>query len=197
MLSGQPKPLASTSGASKPTGTLNVNLPPTSGDAAISTKEIVGLAKAAADKSICQQLREYGRVVDTVPGDGNCLFESVARQLGRSHTHRTLRQLTYVTAMRYQHMFEPFVIGGSAVYIRDINQLSCDGVWNIQVADMAIIILQYALQVRIAVIRDYTRSYFFPDDGGEVVDDNTVVVIQDRSRTHYDATRLVGKSKSL
>lgn len=89
-----------------------------------------------------EQLTQLGRVIDLVPGDGNCLFESIARQTG--YTHQDLRRLVYLTGRQRSREYCQFLAGDELRYLEEMEAMRCDGAWNYAVGDLVITILQEA-----------------------------------------------------
>ena len=127
-----------------------------------------------------------------MPADGNCLFESVARQLDKSehvlHSHQQLRQLTCHVGRTFDYKYNQFLQGDSEKYFSELEELSKDGVWNIDVGDLVITILHDILMARVVVFQPDGCTLSFPDDS-QPIDDNTIVIV--REDNHYDATKLI------
>lgn len=92
----------------------------------------------------------------------------------------------YETGWKDHAVYEQFSFGGT--YFEELERLQQDRVWDAHVGDIAITILSDALKVSIVVIRTGNRPYYFPDDK-LYVDDDTIVIVQDESQTHYDASK--------
>lgn len=115
----------------------------------------------------------------------------MARTLNDGVTHKELRRLACAKGKDSPQLFEGFfAISGGHRYEDAIAKLEQDKVWDVEIGDVALMMLQAALGVRILVLRSCTRPHMFPEDG-RGVDDRTVVIVQDQTRSHYDATRLV------
>lgn len=138
--------------------------------------------------STAEQLSAIARGIDPVPGDGNCLFESIARQLpGASLTHYDLRMIACETGRLNPYIYQPFTQFSLKSFHQNLDQLAEIGVWNVDIGDLAITMLRDALDLRIVVLRNGSVPHYFPDDN-RAIDDNTIVVVQDDLQVHYDAT---------
>lgn len=136
------------------------------------------------------QLSMIGKIVDGVAPDGNCLFESVARLMDTPdmRDHRVLRALTVERGNRNPELYEDFLAGDRDQFKQQLLLLQKDGVWNIEIGDVAITMLRDALDIKIAVLQNYQKPQHFPADG-RAIDRNTMVIVRDGTRKHYDSTK--------
>lgn len=139
-------------------------------------------------ESVADQLVRFHRVLDCVPQDGNCLFESIARQLDGPHTHTSLRHLTVSNGLTNMLKYEELNGEYETRLTRKINELLQDNKWNAEIDNLVLNIIADALGVSIVVLGSYLPPHFFPCDNNDAIDDNTVVLVKDEMQTHFDAT---------
>ena len=120
------------------------------------------------------------------------MFESVARQIENKSfcDHRVLRSLVCQRGRQFASKYQSFLSGDLEEYFSQLNRLSENGVWNLEIGDLVTTILADAIKLKIVVIRSGTPPQHFPVDGKEI-DENTIVIAQNDSHTHYNATRLL------
>ena len=143
--------------------------------------------------SLLDQMAALGRRMEPVPPDGNCMFESIARQSHdyTENTHIMLRKLTCIRGRVESERFRGFLAHHKRdQYLSEINKLEKNGVWDIDIGDVAIMILQQVVNRKIVVLRNRQKPLIFPDDG-VLINDDDLVILQDDFQTHYDSTRLL------
>ena len=120
------------------------------------------------------------------------MFESVARQMQNKSLcdHQILRLLVSQRGRQFASKYQAFLSGNLNEYFSQLQCLSNDGAWNLEIGDLVTTILADVIRLKIVVIRSGTPPQHFPDDGKEI-DENTIVIAQNDSHTHYNATRLL------
>lgn len=149
--------------------------------------------------TVDEALERYGRTMDPVPGSGDCMFESIARQLPDINiTASTLRQM----AVDYGFLNEDHLKFFCNASIQDnyqqfLSEFRQDGHWNDDLGDIMLTMISGALGPQeIIVIRNGTIPVYFNLTENDPVTSSTVVIIQNDAQTHFDATRSVAKSRS-
>ncbi|XP_035687221.1 uncharacterized protein LOC118423249 [Branchiostoma floridae] len=138
--------------------------------------------------------------IDPVPRDGNCLFEAAARQLGRGDpsiaiTAQQLREdlVRYIRAHSEKFAIAAAVPGGFWAFIRELNNLSRQGHWCSDVADiLPIALADYTSRIVVLITGNPDMPYIFlPPEGEESGTPLYLAYYNNPGGQHYDAVKLV------
>ena len=139
---------------------------------------------------IINNLKSVGRVIDQVKSDGNCLFESVSRQItDRRMNAARLRAMACneaeANAANYKVFLEETVQRNYSRLVRKTRETK---VWDNPLGDVMPTIIFNALgQKPLIIFRHNNNPQVFPDPHPPITG-NTIIIVQDASQTHYDAT---------
>ena len=149
---------------------------------------LVAETNVAKFGSLATQLHRLGRKKVQVFGGGNCLFESVARQVP-GMTHQRLRQMACDYAAQNEEEgrgFLPGVHAGLQNYQQLVQDFRQDGYWQGSLGDQMPLLISSVLKKPIVKIQ-HGNPQAIINDTGAPIDDDTIVIIHDVSCTHYDA----------
>ena len=149
---------------------------------------LVAETNVAKFGSLATQLHRLGRKKVQVRAGGNCLFESVAIQVP-GMTHQRLRQMACDYAAQNEEegsIFLPGLCEGLQNYQQLVQDFRQDGYWHGSLGYLMPVIIFRVLGKPIVKIRHGTSQVIINDNGNPINDDS-IVIIQDVFRTHYDA----------
>lgn len=139
-----------------------------------------------------EKLKEYGLVSEDVPGDGNCFFHAVARQLKnleieQQYTAEALRKLAIQYLQTYKADFDGFCDDGVDAYIA---KMQTSGNWADHVVMLA---LARALNMSLFVLygTDEPSAVF------KMADDRPVLMLGYVSDVHFQSLAASSMSASL
>lgn len=103
--------------------------------------------------------------------------------------HLKLRELMYTHGIKNVDKYSSCENQTAENFLADLSELQKEGVWNKEAGKIAIPILQDILGVPIVIIRNSRRAVHYPEDE-QVIDEQTIVIVQDDTSMHYNATKI-------
>ena len=144
--------------------------------------------------TIDQQLAAIGRLRDPVIDNGNCLFESVSRQLeDLSFTAHYLRVLVYQAGKNTPERYEHLVQDDRTVFQAQMKSIKEDEFRSAESDVLILSILQQELDKKIVLIRHGFKPMHIPDTDPSLGPECIVVIARPGDIpgfTHFDATAL-------
>jgi len=146
-------------------------------------------------------LEDLQRAVVSIPGNGDCLFQSIAVQIHEEprYTAQQLRTLAVnygiANSATYADYFWQDSCGEDVstprrrriIFENNLSSFLDAGVWNGIVGDLMTTLVALAANLEIVILKNNMPPIFLPHEFE--VTDNSIVVVHINDGTHYNATR--------